>query len=155
MARDWKSLVDQMLQDAHESGKFENLPNTGQPLKVDDDPHTPSDMKLAHKILKDHDFEPEWIMLGKDVESLRKRLLNNMGRGVRAYRGALADADRSNNTFERRQQAESTLNRAKDVWRQAADRLNREVLRYNLKVPPAIPHKPQFNVERELKRLLG
>lgn len=154
MASDWKSLVDQLLQDAQNAGKFDNLPKTGQPLKIDDDPNTPSDMKLAHKILKENNFAPEWMMLGKDVDALRERLLDNMRKGARAYRGAMADADRSADSFERRQRAETTLNRAKQAWGQAAEKLNREILRYNLKVPPAIAQKPLIDVEHELDRLL-
>lgn len=155
MSRDWKSLVEQMLQEAHDSGAFDNLPNAGQPLKLDDDPYTPSDMQLAHKILKDHNFSPEWVMLGKDVDALWERLLDNMGKGVRAYRGAVADAERSDHPADQRQRAETTWKRANEAWGRTAEKLNREILRYNLKVPTGIPQRPLFNVERELERLLG
>ena len=87
MPRDWKSLVDQLLDEARDSGTFDNLPGGGRPLKLDDDPYTPDEMKLAHKILKEHDLAPEWIMLGKEVDARRARLLDNMRKGVRAYQG--------------------------------------------------------------------
>ena len=155
MVRNWKSLVDQMLEDARQSGQFDNLPGGGQPLKLDNDPYTPDDMKLAHKILKDHDLAPEWVMLGKDVEALRARLLEDMRKGVRAYRGALADAERSSAPVENRQRAEATWNRARDAYQSTAERLNRDIRRYNLMVPPGIPQKGLFDVTRELDPLLG
>lgn len=155
MSRNWKSLVDQLLDDARQEGKFDNLPGAGGPLKLDDDPNTPHDMKLANKILKQNDLAPEWMMLGKDVDALRERLLDNMRKGARAYQGALADADRSAHPYDQRQRAETTWRRAQEAFRLAAARLNGELLRYNLKVPPGIPQKTLFNVERELAQILN
>ncbi|MBZ0301629.1 MAG: DUF1992 domain-containing protein [Anaerolineae bacterium] len=153
MPRDWKSIVDQMIDEARAAGQFDHLPNQGGPLKFDDNPYTPSDMKLAHKILKENDLAPDWVMLGKDVDVLRERLLENMRKGLRAYEGALADADRSTTPFERRQRAELTWQRARAAYQTAAAKLNSEIVRYNLKVPPGIMQKGLFNVERELERL--
>ncbi|HLV35407.1 MAG TPA: DnaJ family domain-containing protein [Spirillospora sp.] len=153
MARDWKSIVDQILDEARASGKFDDLPGNGRPLRLDEDPYTPDDLKLAHKILKDHDLAPDWMLLGKDVDALCERLRSNMEKGLRAYQEALADADRSATPFERRQRAEATWRRAKEAFHAAAARLNREILRYNLKVPSGIPQKPLFRVEQELERL--
>lgn len=148
----WKSLVDRMLEDAKESGAFEDLPGTGQPLAFEDESHIPEDLRMAHRLLKEHDLVPEWIMLAKDIDVMRERLINNMRRGLRAYRGALGDANRSNN-FDRRQQIETTWRRAQQTYSEAAAKLNREILRYNLKVPPGFPQLAQFDIERELARL--
>jgi DnaJ family protein C protein 28 len=153
MSTYWKSLVDQLLDEARQEGKFDNLPGQGEPLKLDDDPNTPHEMKLAHKILKENDLAPEWVMLGKEVDALRERLLENMRRGWKAYQGALADADRSTRPYDERQRAEATWRRAQEAYRLAAAKLNGELLRYNLKVPPGVPQKTLFNVERELAQL--
>lgn len=153
MARDWKSIVDQMIDEARAAGQFDHLPRTGGPLKIDDNPYTPTDMKLAHKILKENDLAPDWVMLGKDIDGLRDRLLENMRQGLRAYEGALADAERSATPFEQRQGAELTWRRAQEAYQTAAGKLNREILTYNLKVPAGITQRGLFNVERELERL--
>jgi hypothetical protein len=78
-----------------------------------------------------------------------------MRKGVRAYQGALADADRSETPFERRQRAETAWQRAQAAYRLAAAKLNGEVLRYNLKVPPGVAQKALFNIERELEQMLN
>lgn len=155
MARDWKSLVDRLLDEAHAEGKFDNLPGGGQPLKLDDNPYTPPDLKLAHKILKDNDLAPEWMLLGKEIDALREKLLENIRKGARAYLGALGDAERSERPLERRQRAETTWRLAQKAYRTAAAKLNGEISRYNLKVPSGIPQKTLFNVEREIERLLN
>lgn len=154
MSTYWKSLVDKLLDEARQDGKFDNLPGEGEPLKLDDDPNTPHDMKLAHKILKENDLAPEWMMLGKEVDALRERLLENMRRGAQAYQGALADANRSARPYDDRQRAETTWRRAQEAYRLAAAKLNGELLRYNLKVPPGVPQKTLFNLERELAQLI-
>jgi hypothetical protein len=155
MTQSWKSLVDQLLQDAQASGKFDNLPNKGKPLQFEDETHIPEDLRMAHRLLKEHDLVPDWIMLGKDIEAFSEKLLDNMAKGTRAYRGAVADAERDGLSFEKRQQAETTLRRAREAYEKAAAKLNREVLRYNLKVPPGFAQKPLFNLDRELERLLN
>lgn len=152
MAGHWDSLIDRLLQEARDSGKFDNLPGQGKPIHIEDDSHTPPDLRLAHKILKDNDLVPEWIMHGKDIDAMHKRLVDNMRKGMRAYRGALADAERSGDAA-RQQQAEATWQRACETFQRAADKINSEILSYNLKVPQGIPHKFRFNLEYELKRL--
>lgn len=155
MARDWKSLVDQMLDSARDAGTFDNLPGNGKPLQLEDDSHIPSEMKLAHKMLKEHDLTPEWIMQGKDIDALRERLLADMRKGWRLFQGAQADADRSNMPLHNRKRNESTWQRTQETYRTTALRLNREIMTYNLKVPPGFPHKALFDVERELQRLMN
>ena len=152
MMRRWDSLVDRLLQEAREDGKFDNLPGQGKPVKIEDDSHIPEDMRLANKILKDNDLVPEWIMHGKDIEAMQDRLADNMRKGLRAYRGALADADRAGDLVKQ-ERAETTWKLALETFQRAADKLNSEILSYNLKVPPGIPHKFKFDVERELNRL--
>ena len=150
--RRWDSLVDRLLQEAQDSGKFDNLPGQGKRIEFEDDSHVPEDMRLANKILKDHDLVPEWIMHGKDIESMQDKLVDNMRKGMRAYRGALADAGRAGDLVKH-ERAETTWKRACETFQQAADKLNSEILSYNLKVPSGIPHKFKFDLERELNRL--
>jgi hypothetical protein len=153
MAKNWQSLVDRLLQDAQERGTFDNLTGHGKKLRLEDDPYTPDDLRLAHKILKEHDLAPEWILLRKDIEALWRRLENHLAQGWRAYQGGLADAERSATPFERRQKVEATWQRALIAYRTQAAKLNGEILRYNLKVPPGIPQKALFDLERALEKL--
>ena len=146
----WKSLVDRLLQDAQEAGKFDNLPNAGKPLQFEDETHIPEELRMAHRLLKEHDLAPDWIMLGREIDLVREKLLGRMTKTVESYCVRLDDG-----VFEQRQEAETRLRQARAGYAKEAVKLNRDIRRYNLKVPPGFPQKALFDPDRELERLLG
>jgi DnaJ homolog subfamily C member 28 len=151
----WMSHIDKQIQKAIEEGQMSNLPGEGKPLVFEDDPHTPQELRLAFKVLKDNGFAPDWMMLGKELDSKRERLLTAIKKGVRAYQGALGDAARDTNQGEqRRQRAQSTWESVQKTLWEATQAFNKEIITYNLKVPQGITHKPQLNLEQEIKQLL-
>jgi hypothetical protein len=91
-------------------------------------------------------------MLAQDIDVIQERLVESMARGWRIYQGARGDAERNQNA-DRRQQAETTWRRAQSAYKEQAAKLNREILRYNLKVPSGMPQRALFEVDRELARL--
>ena len=145
--------IDEIIRNAQNKGEFSNLPGQGKPLKLDDDPHTPPHLRMAHKLLKDNDLVPDWIAQGHVLDEKRENLLKRLHTAAREYRGALNDADRSSQPAHNRQQAESTWERAKEALRTEGKQHNREVLSYNLKVPNGVTHKPAFDVDREVSKL--
>lgn len=152
----WQNHIDRALQNAREEGKLNNLPGEGKPLKLDDDTQTPEHLRMAHKLLKDHGFAPEWIMHGQEIDSKKHQLVQSMKKAVRAYKGTLGDAERdpAADAETRRLRAHSTWKLAKQNFEEAARKLNKEILSYNLKVPNGVTHKALLNVERELEQLL-
>jgi hypothetical protein len=145
----WQSLIERQLEQLRNEGGLTNLPGEGKPLKWDDDAHTPADLQMAHKILKDNDMAPDWIMAGREVEGKREELLDSLRRAVESYQqGQAADPllrRRAQEIWESKQQK----------FRAMAESLNKQITSYNLKVPPGIAHKPHVNLEREMKRLLA
>ena len=140
---DWKSITDEIIQDAMEAGKFSNLPGEGKPLKLDDDIHTPEHLRLAHKLMRDNDIAPDWIIDGQELEALREAMLKTLRRAGNAYRNHQDTA-----------RAETDWFRAQRIFVETALRYNRKVLSYNLKVPPGIAHRAAINTEREIARAL-
>ena len=147
-----ESVIDEMLRDALRSGEFSNLPGEGKPLKLNDDPYTPEQLRVSHKLLKDNDLAPDWIMQGKDLDAEREQLLRNLRIAANRYQGELADARRSTAPEHGRLRAEAGWQAAQDELRALAQRYNKRVLSYNLKVPPGVAHKPLFNAEREAQK---
>lgn len=64
-----EDLVEQQILKAQQRGDFENLEGSGKPVDLYENPYEPSDMRMAYKILKDNDFAPYWIELGKEIDS--------------------------------------------------------------------------------------
>jgi hypothetical protein len=151
--RNWKSHVDQLLENAQNDGHFDNLRGQGQPLKFEDESHIPHELRMAHRLLKEHDLVPDWILLKQDIEKAHAKLRGNVEQGWKLYQDTLVAAGRSSTPFERRQQAETNWRQAQGRYQKAADKLNSDILRYNLKVPPGIPQQALVKVERVVERL--
>lgn len=150
----WETLTDRLLKDALTDGRFSNLAGEGRPLNLEDESHIPPELRLAHKILKDNDLAPDWIIVGKSIEQRRETLLAQLARAYRGYLGALGDAGRDPvQGVVRQQQAESVWQQALAGFQKTADRLNSELLSYNLKIPPGITQKIPLNVAQEVRRL--
>lgn len=143
----WRSVVDKAIQQAMDEGQLQNLPGEGKPLKLNDDPHTPDDLKLAYKILKDNDLAPDWMQMGRELEDRQQQLRRRLQRAASSYHAAETDA-------LKRAQADT-------VWRQAqtrlaaeAERYNRDITSYNLKTPSGVSKRPYFDWQTELRRVM-
>lgn len=158
---DWGSLVEDRIRKAMEEERWSTLPGVGKPLEAllgDDNPLTPDDLRLTFKLLKDNGLAPEWIMLGQELDEKRAQIMTNVQRGLIAYQGALADAERildADKNRERRRRIELTWETALASFRKVIEQYNREVTRYNLKVPRGITHKLYLDLQREIDRLHG
>ncbi len=62
-------LVENQIEKARSKGAFDNLPGAGKPLNIEENPYVDPEMRMALKILKDNDFAPYWIELGKEIEA--------------------------------------------------------------------------------------
>jgi hypothetical protein len=119
------SLIDEQIKDAIQKGQFADLPGTGKPLKLDDDAHTPENLRMAHKLMRDNAITPDWMAQGKELDAARDKLRDDMRK---AGRGNAA-------------------------LRERAAKLNSQILSYNLKVPRGVVHKRHFDFEVELKQV--
>lgn len=126
--------MDEIIRAAMERGEFDDLPGQSQPLKLDDDPHTPAHLRLAHKVLRENGLAPDWVTEGAAIEHDRAALLVQFGR-ARPQLRKLPAAGRA---------------KLRAPLEAEAAALNRRILSYNLKAPPGIPHKPLIDIEREL-----
>ncbi|NWF67608.1 MAG: DUF1992 domain-containing protein [Chloroflexi bacterium] len=159
MAQDnrWESKIEESIRQAISDGRAGHLPGAGKPLKLEDDPNTPEEMRTAYKILRENDLQPDWIMAGRELDEKRDKILQTLRKAAEAYRGALGDAQRipdAERASERRQNAESAWQKIRQILDESVMRYNKQVVTYNLKLPGGIPHRPYFDVQRELERRL-
>lgn len=112
------ALIDDIMNDALKEGKFDNLPGAGKQLRIDDDPNTPEAMKMAYKIMKDNDLAPAWIEEGKGLERTEERLMTQIKVG-----------------------------KITTALRAEVERYNKQVLAFNLKLPPGILHRRMIHLK--------
>jgi hypothetical protein len=152
---DWAKLVDEQIKQAIREGQFSNLPGEGKPLKLDDDPNTPPELRLAHQIMHNNNISPNWIADGKALDEQRGQLIAELNRSAAAYRRALSEADASATPEQRRQRAESYWRGAQKSFREEAARLNRQIIGLNLKLPKSVVHIAHVDVQREIELARG
>lgn len=68
------NLVESRIKAADDAGEFDNLPGTGKPLVLDDDPLVPEAVRVAHRILKNAGFVPPEVDNLRELAGLRSLL---------------------------------------------------------------------------------
>lgn len=147
---DDRNPIDEIIRDAMRRGEFDGLPGAGKPLSLEDDTHVPAELRLAHRVLRDNNLAPDWIMIGKEIEAEREAALDALRTAAWLHRGARYDALRSPHPEQLLQAADDAWQLAQADFRAAYARLNQKILRYNLKLPPGFPHKAMLNAEKEI-----
>lgn len=77
IAPTWESLIDRQLREAMAAGEFDDLPYQGRRLPVQDE-DVEGEWALAHHVLRQAGFAPEWIQVDIEIRELlerRERLL--------------------------------------------------------------------------------
>ncbi len=77
MRQDWHDLMEDLIQDGHDNGLFDNLPGKGKPLNLSKN-HFAGEMVFANELMKEHDVPPVWIqdrnMILADTKALRDEI---------------------------------------------------------------------------------
>ena len=107
----WNLIAERKIREAMEEGAFDHLEGTGRPISLDENPYEDPAQRMAHRVLRNNGFAPEWILEAKDIDTDTRRL----------------------------QAAARTLNPA-ELERRVAD-LNRRIELFNLKTPVASSRK--------------
>jgi DNA-binding transcriptional MerR regulator len=115
---EWETLAERRIRDAMESGVFENLAGAGKPLNLEQDAFEDPDVRMAHRLLRNHGFTLPWIEelneLRVATEELRRQKAPCSQLGAR--------------------------HRVLNELREKIDRMNRRIAAYNLKAPSAQFH---------------
>ena len=134
--RDWNSLAERRIREAFENGAFDRLEGAGKPLSLEEDPFEPPDLRMAHRLLKNNGFAPEWIEEAKDLDA-----------AVEQLRRKLAAACKRSG-----QPLTSTRNQIFEQFGAEFAELNRRILTYNLKAPSLSTQKLLLDPDSEIER---
>ncbi|GAB5045956.1 DnaJ family domain-containing protein [Thermodesulfovibrio sp. TK110] len=70
----FEKIAEEKIREAMEQGIFDDLPNKGKPLKLEDLSWVPEDLRLAYKILKNAGCIPPEIEIRKEIIDLKELL---------------------------------------------------------------------------------
>lgn len=134
-----QALVERLIQEAMEEGKFDNLPGKGKPLEFGDNPYTEPGQDWAYGLLKRNGLAPAWIELDKEIRRELEHLQTRL------------------QTLWQKRQANLL---SEVAWQQTLTRfaqsiadLNKKIDHLNLIVPTLSVQRSRVRLENELRRL--
>ncbi|NXH60959.1 DJC28 protein, partial [Rhabdornis inornatus] len=134
-------LVEDLIQESMAKGDFDNLSGKGKPLqKFSDSPHIDPMTHNLNRILIDNGYQPEWILLQKEIRETIERLRKS----VVAARRKLGEPM---TLSEQKQWARVCEQFAEDIRK-----LNKRVDDFNLVVPILSRQMVHFSTDKEILR---
>lgn len=134
-------LVEDLIQESMAKGDFDNLSGKGKPLqKFSDSPHIDPMTHNLNRILIDNGYQPEWILLQKEIRETIERLRKS----VVAARRKLGEPM---TLPEQKQWGRVCEQLAEDIRK-----LNKRVDDFNLVVPILSRQMVHFSTDKEILR---
>jgi len=122
------SAIEEIIKAAMRDGAFDNLPGQGQPLDWDLNDFSGEDWELAHHLLKENGFAPEFIEIRKSIEADLNQARVEIKRAKEWRTKALGDGDEPEWVEKQWALAQSKLHDQIAV-------LNKRIRDYNLIIP--------------------
>ncbi|NWW93166.1 DJC28 protein, partial [Rhynochetos jubatus] len=134
-------LVEDLIQESMAKGDFDNLSGKGKPLqKFSDCPHIDPMTHNLNRILIDNGYQPEWILMQKEIretiERLRKSIVasrSKLGGPMTPYR-------------------QKQWNRICEQFVEDIRKLNKRIDSFNLVVPLLSRQMVHFSADKEIVR---
>ena len=132
--------VDRQIRQAQEEGSFDNLSGKGKPFKhLDSDP--------LSGVLQAQGFTSRWVELDHDIrqktEIAEQAVKRTYEWVMQTLAGGSADPEFARDEWHR----------ARRIFRERIEEINKLIRSYNLQAPPAIGQKFILEEEEELERL--
>lgn len=144
---EWQDLITEQLDEAAANGAFENLPGKGQPLRLDQFPNEPDDMRMANKLLKDNNLTPTWIgdrkALLAEIELLRAEMKRRWELTCAGVEAAGSERDALARSWRR----------CVTDWDARIGELNRRIVSLNVSLPIWRMELHRLRLDEELKRV--
>lgn len=77
-------IAEARIAEAMERGEFDHLEGAGRPLELDDDTHIPEELRVAYRILKNAGFQPEEVLIRKEIRRVEDLLFGLSEPGERS-----------------------------------------------------------------------
>lgn len=144
-------LVGEIMTKAMERGEFDNLAGAGKTLNLNENPLAPDELHMAHKVLKDNGYVPNWIALGKEISARREKL----DQEIEYFKKYTQIFLREKPSSEAMRHLEQKKARFYVQTRRNLEEISQKILDYNLHCPVSQLGKANFNVDEELNHIMN
>lgn len=141
-------VIDLIVRQAIEEGKFKNLKGEGQPQDLRKNPFVKEEWRMAYDILSKEGHLLPWMEKRNDIDRALEAAEKKLARTWNWQADARAAGQDP-------QFVEAEWRRAQREFRETIAALNRQIESYNLEVPRDLFHRPQVDAARAINRLIG
>lgn len=145
-----EELVEEQIRKARERGEFDNLEGAGKPLDLSENPFEPAEMRMVNRILKNNDFTPFWIQLGKDIDAATEKIWHEVEE-FRNYSFKFASEKHAAVMVQRFGKKKSVFYLEK---RKQLEKLKKDILNYNLHCPTFRLGRANIEVDDEMLKVI-
>lgn len=135
--------LEEIIRQAMQEGKFDNLPGKGKPLHLEDNPHQDPEWRVAHHMLKSGGYSLPWIDL---LSEINDNLQNARQILARDWKWRTND----NNALNNNPDWQDALN----LFEQRIQEINQQIRTYNLAVPNTRFQITLINTQKEIDRII-
>lgn len=145
-----QDLVEEQIQKAFQRGDFDNLEGEGKPLNLYENPYEPPELRMVFKILKDNDFAPYWIELGKEIDAELDKFEKELDYFLKYTR--IFVTQKHNQASIKRFEAKKA--RFYFESRLALERINKKIIDYNLHCPSFREGRTNIRVDDKMYEVI-
>ena len=142
--KQYLDYIDEQIHEAQARGDFDNLPGTGKPLNLDENPFL-GDKALAYSLLKQNGYAPPEVELAKEIRTQFEKAQGKLEK-LRQQRKSLC-ARRIPPFASEKRAFHDAVEKATTQYVQLLRELNRKILNLNL-ITPSPMHMPMYEVEK-------
>ena len=146
-----EQLVEDQIQKARERGDFDNLEGEGKPIDLSENPYEPADLRMAYRILKNNDFTPYWIQLGKDIDADTVKIWKEVEQ-FKSYTINFINEKHIALIINRYEKKKNVFYLEK---RKQFEKLKKKILDYNLHCPTFRLGRANIEVEEEMYKVMA
>ena len=147
-------ISERRIQEAIDAGEFDNLDGAGQPIKFEDNPFVPEDMRVAFKVLQNSGYAPDWMLLSQEIENEIQRLRYTADRHFAYLRKSLYEVSGDTYAVKRLRNEVTRLmgehRRAAAQHQKLVEDINRKISSFNQQVPIGSLLKVPLPLKKEM-----
>jgi DnaJ homologue, subfamily C, member 28, conserved domain len=104
---EWNFIAERKIREAIDEGAFERLEGMGEPLDLSENPFEDPSLRLAHRLLKNNGFAPNWIEESREIDAEIGRIQDRTDASAEDISGRVAALNRRILTFNLKAPASS------------------------------------------------
>src|ERR1051326_4202281 len=141
----WETIAERRIQEAMETGAFDNLEGAGKPLNLEDGVFEGSDTWLGYHLLRNQGLTLPWMEELKELRAAKEELRQKIAAYLQRNQSAAWQESNSCSDLAARERISNSLSASIET-------VNRRIMTYNLKAPSVRFHIALLDPPRALAK---